>query len=336
MRTGIGTMLCKIQPEDCQHEAGTPNGYASPDYAAALSEFGIPSQFPHSSAWYLQRQTPAEAYVDGSGPYPFFCCDDYAALAADLKDNQAGLVCLSVVPDPFSVVSRDQLDECFDIVRVFKTHFVTDLRVPFEKYLPRRHRRYRKRGLQELDMELATDPVAHSDEWTALYAHLIERHELQGIQAFTPQSLTRQLEVPGCRYFRASRNGQVQGAFVCYLDRGVAYAHLISTTPAGQSLSAQYALYAFAIEHFRDTARWFALGSVPGLDESHGGGLAFFKSGWATGSLPGYLCGHVLDRERYEELCAHGSAGVFDYFPAYRGAQWQPLGPQPPTLPRSK
>lgn len=153
-----------------------------------------------------------------------------------------------------------------------------------------------------------------------LYQCLVARHGITGLRAFSPQALAHQLSVPGCHYFRAIHEDSAVGALICYLDRGVAYVHLISTTPLGQKLMAQYALYWNAIEYFRGRARWFALGAVPGSSDGESGkDLAFFKRGWATATCLAYFCAKTLNRTRYDELCGSLGAGVSDHFPAYRG-----------------
>ena len=83
---------------------------------------------------------------------------------------------------------------------------------------------------------------------------------------------------------------------------------------------AQYALYWKAIEYFRSRARWFILGSTPGIgDSDRGKGIAFFKAGWATATCKAYFLGRILDRQRYNDLCAQTGHGGASVFPAYRG-----------------
>jgi len=114
-------------------------------------------------------------------------------------------------------------------------------------------------------------------------------------------------------------NGETEAALVCFLDRGVAYAHLISTTAEGQRSCLQYALYWTAIEAFRGQAKWFALGSTPGLfDSSSSSGLGFFKAGWATGTCQSYFCGRIQDRDEYERLCRLRPNNHPFFFPSYR------------------
>jgi hypothetical protein len=227
-------------------------------------------------------------------------------------------VSVAVVPDLFSFRSASILSTSFDHVIPFKTHYLIDLEIGFDRYLRRNHRRYSSKGLSNFNMEFSSNPAVHGSEWAELYQMLIVRRRISGLQAFSPNSLHRQLEVPGCLYFRALRDGVLHGAMVCYVDRGRAYAHLISSTNVGLKLHAQYALYWTAIEHCRHLARWFLLGSVPGLlDHQGNSGLAYFKAGWATSMCQGYFCGQVVNRECYETLCAAQGAARAN-FPAYR------------------
>ena len=82
---------------------------------------------------------------------------------------------------------------------------------------------------------------------------------------------------------------------------------------------AQYALYWKAIEHFRGHARWLVLGSTPGIVDTSGNkGLSAFKAGWATATCRAYFLGRILNRSRYNELCALSGHDGVSTFPAYR------------------
>ena len=256
-----------------------PTGYAHPSYIHALSEFGEVVDLLRPGAWLLSRRIAGSDRDDAIGPYPFFSCCEYAELRAEL-DRLDTLVSISVVPDLFSFGSASTLSKVFDYVVPFKTHYLTDLEIGFSRNLRRHHRRYASRGLSNFDVKLAADPAAHAAEWVDLYQKLVIRHRISGLRAFTPRSLTEQLKVPGSLYFRALRDGTVHGALVCYLDRGVAYAHLTSTTSMGQELFAQYALYWTAIEYCRARARWFALGSNSWPTEWIGNFRALLLQGW--------------------------------------------------------
>ncbi len=75
-----------------------------------------------------------------------------------------------------------------------------------------------------------------------------------------------------------------------------------------------------ALEQFAaDGLQWAALGA--GAAAGGGDGLTRFKSGWATGTRSAYLCGRVLDRERYARLAASAQPGE-PWFPAYRAGEF--------------
>jgi len=311
-------MLTRLGPEELHRGEGQgePGGYAHPSYVQTLAEFGAPIHLPSADAWLLRRPIPGCADVDAIGAYPFFACADYARLREDLSGS-TDLVSVGVVPDPFSFGDVALLRAAFHHVVPFKTQYLADLETGFDRYLSRHHRRDARRGLANFAIECASEPAVHAGEWADLYQDLVVRRALSGLRAFSRASLAGQLAVPGCRYFRALRDGTVHGVAVCYIDRGVAYLHLTSSTVLGRKLSAQYALIWSAIEHCRSVARWFVLGSVPGLSEEENTGLSFFKAGWATATCQGYFCGHVTNAHRYEALCAR-RGGTGPAFPAYR------------------
>jgi hypothetical protein len=295
------------------------SGYAHESYVRSLSELGEPVYLERSGAWLLTRDIPGTNFRDGIGPYPFFEFENFDGLSADLRILKGQLVSVSLVTDPFWSPPREKLNEVFDLVRPFKTHYRADLDIPFSRYLRRHHRRYTRKAFSKLDVNLVDKIDDYFSEWVELYGFLVKRHELKGIQAFGPGSLARQLEVPGCYYFRATLGNSAVGVLVCYLSKGIAYAHLISTTPEGQELRAQYALYHYAMEFFRGRARWFALGSIPGTkDEHEGSGIAFFKSGWATSTHDAYFCGYIGNRLSYSELCNQFAHETSEFFPPYR------------------
>jgi hypothetical protein len=315
-------MLPVIDPKELAREPDWGErrcGYAHDRYATSFAELGDPIRLHRVHCWLLARRISATRYSDAVGPYPFFTCENVAEAVTEMMDLAQALVSVSLVLDPFSGHSCQQLEGWFELVLPFKTHYLVDLEVSFDRYLCRHHRRYAKRSLSLVEVEILQNASACSAEWAELYTHLIIRHEITGIRAFTPKALADQIAVPGCHYFRAIHEGSTVGALVCYLDRGVAYAHLISTTPLGQKLMAQYALYWTAIEYFRERARWFALGGVAGSSDGRSEGLAFFKRGWATATCQAFFCGKILNRTRYDELCRSLHLAVPDHFPAYRG-----------------
>ncbi len=121
----------------------------------------------------------------------------------------------------------------------------------------------------------------------------------------------------GLTAFRADRDGELLGAALWLVDRGVAHYHLAAYSAPGYEAGVSYALVAAALEHFvAEGLEWAALGADAGLEERADDGLARFKAGWATGTRTAYLCGRVLDADRYVALASRARGS---YFPAYRG-----------------
>jgi hypothetical protein len=76
-----------------------------------------------------------------------------------------------------------------------------------------------------------------------------------------------------------------------------------------------YGLISFAIEYFSNH-RFVHLGGAAGLIDSGDSGLARFKRGFSNTVRIAYLCGAILDEERYRSL-SKGNPDI-TFFPAYR------------------
>jgi hypothetical protein len=295
-------------------------GYAHSAYAEALSEFGQPLRLPRSGGWLLRRSIGKGDNHDAMGLYPLFCCSDWAALRSDLDALSADLVTVAVVPDPFGDHDQALLHSCFDRVVRFKSHFVIDLHQP-GPYGGSNHRYKARKALRNLKVEICADPNDMLDEWIGLYGNLIQRHDIKGIKAFSPESFRKQFEVPGLVAFRASTlDGECAGGQLWFLQGEVAYYHLGAANDIGYRHSSAYAIYATAIEYFSDKARWLALGSGAG-STSKDDGLTRFKEGWANTTREAYFCGRVLNPQRYFELTSAANAQQTNYFPAYRDGE---------------
>jgi hypothetical protein len=293
-----------------------PAGYAHPAYLQSLAEFGTPITLPASGGCLLRRPI-SDGLSDAMGPYPLFCCADWEALSADWSVISDELVSVVLVADPFGPRDESSLRQCFDRVVPFKTHFLADLDPPGQ-FATRHHRYYAERALREVAIDVCDPPAIMLPDWIALYRHLIARHAIAGIQAFSPQSFYHQFAVPGLVALRATTpSGEPVGAHLWFVQGDIAYSHLAAASPRGYEMSCSYALYDFAIRFFRGKVRWLDLGGVP-TGESAGGGLAAFKRGWSNASHTAYLCGKVLNQHLYDELAARRGAVNSDYFPIYR------------------
>ena len=298
----------------------TGMGYAHAAYTGSLAEFGRPLHLPSSGGWLLERNIGDTTYRDAMGAYPLFSCANWKGLAADLDGLRNDLVSVAVAPDPFGDYDVDLLRACFDRVIAFKSHFVVDLNQP-GPYGGRHHKYYARKALRDVTVDVASNPGDMLDDWIGLYDHLIRRHDLRGIKAFSPQAFRRQFETPGLVVLRASTaDGACVGAHLWYVDRDVAYSHLAATNDTGYRLSCSYAIYEAALEYFKGKVRWVDLGGGAGASSKEDG-LTKFKQGWSNCVRPAYFCGRILNAERYAELVKATNTGEAAYFPAYRSGE---------------
>ena len=299
-------------------------GYAHPDYAASLSEFGTPRLLPRSGGWILERRIPGYQERDAIGCYPLFVCPRWSQLHADLDNIRGDLVSLALVTDPFGGYDLEYLRDCFpNRVIPFKEHFVVDLSRPSNATVHKHHQRNARKALQVVDVELCSNPGSFLDEWNELYANVISRHDVSGMVAFSRGSFARQLAVNGLVMFRATHKGKDVGMLLWYVRDRIGYYHLGAYNEDGYRLRASFALFWYALEYFSSQGLgWLNLGAGAGL-KSNGDGLTRFKSGWATGTRTAYLCGRIFDRERYDAILADRKIHVSDYFPAYRKGEFE-------------
>ena len=301
----------------------TVTGYAHPAYAAALRELGAPRELPASGGSILERPIEGFTDLDGMGSYPLFACRDWSGIGEDLASLEGELVALSMVTAPFGAYREADLRRWFgDRVVPFKEHFVVDLPDSRQR-VHSHHRRNVAKARRNVAVERCADPVQSLDEWDALYANLVRRHDIRGVAAFSKACFARQLRVPGLVAFRAIDGEATIGMTLWYASGDVAYYHLGAYSDRGYAAGASFALFADAIEHFAGAGlAWLDLGAGAGLNGRRDDGLARFKRGWSTGTRTAYFCGRVFAPDRYAAIVEARGASGSSYFPAYREGEF--------------
>ncbi len=302
-------------------EASSAEGYLHPRYAASHREHGKPRELAGCGGWIVERRVPGSADRDAMGCYPLFACRDWSRLHRDVEGLEGGLVSLALVTDPFGSYDEATLRRCFpDLAVPWKEHHVIDLERPPEQVVTHGHRRTSRRALRSLEVD-APAPAGFLDEWMSLHRHLVARHRVEGIAAFSRAAFAEQLATPGMVVLRASFAGEPVAAILFLTHADVAYGHVLACTPHGYRRNAIYALIWSAIEHFSGSHRWIDLMGVPGARDEGSEGIRRFKLGWSRETRTAWLCGRVLDRRRYDALVAARETAAAGYFPAYRAGE---------------
>jgi hypothetical protein len=167
-------------------------GYLHPQYAQSLAEFGTPIELANCGGWGLERQIQGFSHKDAMGCYPLFACRDWSQLHIDLDEICKDLVSFTVVTDPFGNYDLPYLQKCFHMVAPYKDHFVIDLDLPLNKIVSKSHRKTVNRAVKKVDVEFCPYPELFLEEWIDLFEHLISRHNISGIRAFSREAFAVQ------------------------------------------------------------------------------------------------------------------------------------------------
>jgi hypothetical protein len=264
------------------------------------------------------------------GCYPLFACRDWSRLGSDVEGLGERLVSLTMVTDPFGEYDEALLRRSFpDLAVPFKQHCVIDLHKPVSDVVSRGHRKEARRALRAVRVHVHPSPAEFLDTWMDLHRHLVARHRIRGIPAFSRAAFAKQLATPGIVVLWAALGDEPVAATLYLLHDGVAYGHVLGCTDAGYKHNALYALIWSGIETLRGSAQWIDLMGVPGADDAGGQGIRHFKQGWTPETRTAWLCGRILNARRYDELVRVTETARARYFPAYRDGEMTAAPEQP-------
>jgi hypothetical protein len=306
---------------------GRSSGYADPLYCESLDEFGKPRQMDHCGGSILVRNIPGSKHVDAIGPYPIFSCRDLDEIGEDLRilEKESNIVSISLVTDPLSNFDEDLLKTNFsDRFHRFKSHFIVDLRKEIDTYISSHHSRYSKKSMKSIKVERIEDPLDYLDEWVDLYTHLVERHDIKGIQAFSEKTFEKQFTLPGLISYRAVLKGETVGIVLYFSNGKNVYYHLGAYNKQGYEEHASYSIFYNSILDLGENGhKRLSLGGSPGINNKDSkDGLTMFKKGWASETRDVYFCGRILSKKYYDELVQKRCETDSDFFPVYRGGRF--------------
>ena len=183
------------------------------------------------------------------------------------------------------------------------------------------HRYYARKALLELEVEAVSQPESFLDEWTVLHQHIVRRHGIFGIRAFSRNAFLKQFGTPGFVLLRARYETRTVAAMMFFVQEDVAHAHVLGCNAEGYARGALYAIIWHTFDFFDDSVRWCNLMGVPGAGDGNAENIRRFKQGWTRATRTAYLCGRVLNRDKYDRLAASCKAGNMSYFPIYRAGE---------------
>jgi hypothetical protein len=299
-------------------------GYQSEEYTKSFQEWGKPIKLDSSQGWIIQRKVPEKSLYDVMGCYPFMVCSDWEKIEEDLSRLENSLVSLTLVTDPAGIYHQELLRSVFpDLCQVFKEHFVVDLQTGWKQEISNNHKRNAKKAAKNVEIEHIDDPHKYLDTWCCLYDKLIERHNINGMTAFSRTAFDLQLKAPGIGAHRAVYKGQTVGMVLWYLHEQHVYYHLGAYSDTGYEEKASFAIFMQAMQEFAAQGKKRVyLGAGAGLNLQADDGLTRFKRGWANSTRTVYLCGRILDRPNYAALVQEFGLQQNSYFPAYRSPEF--------------
>lgn len=302
--------------------SGDGAGYASRAYARSLAAEADVVSLPGAGGYLVVREIEP-GMRDLASAYPMFGCRNWAGLRADVGALAGRFVSATIATDPFAAVERKDLEEAFDVVRPLHQHFIVELGNGTAQ-IGRHHRRKLRAAAAagNCRIEIAPPDAAFLEHWLRLYRTLIERKHITDMRTFSRAIFAQQIAVPGAVIASAWAGGELLGADWYFRDGENVYAHLSAYSAAGYARAVSYPLMRAAIEHFQPLGTRLTLGGVPAGQEE--GGLAHFKAGWASCTLPTYICGAVLMEGEFRRLNRGLSPTAEGYFPRYRQGEFRP------------
>jgi hypothetical protein len=282
-------------------------------YAEAFGPRFTPLYLPSAQTPVLLRPIQDHNAIDAMGLYPLCAMAPAADLAADMELLRAkGAVSLVLVADSFFSPPSTVMQQFFDHHLPFKEHYVCDLRK--DDFTYSKHHRYEVRKSHKQCETRVLSLSDHLDAWYTLYAHLISKHGMTGIQAFSKDYFAKIAALEPIM-IGAFHESELISAHLWFTHEHYAYSHLAASSEKGYELQAAYAVYDSSITHLKSLGiEVIDLGGGAGTNAS--AGLSFLKKGFSNDQTMCYVYGKVLDQKMYATLSAKHAPTTF--FPAYR------------------
>ena len=231
--------------------------------------------------------------------------------------KRIGAVSITLVTDDFHAPIAG-LRSILEFVRPLKSNYVRQSSIAFRHS---KHHRYEIRRSMRHVTVAEFDLAYHLREWCELYGELVKRHSLSGVHMFSEDYFAELAKMQGIVAIGAWQQNELVSAHLWVDDGCYVQSHLAASSDEGYKISAAYAVYEASIANFlsKPDARVLSFGGGAGSVDNPTDGLVTFKKGFSNDIAQTYLCGLILDQERYRSLSEVSTdPGGAAYFPAYR------------------
>lgn len=275
-------------------------GYASELYKSVYYNDSVTG---YNESTLIQRRIANTGYYDLASVYPFSV--DSLDLFAPPRDAITTTVITNPLGNNSTMIGED-----------YKLHAVAECNLFRMAILPENHRRNIKKCQVQALTLVSISPADNADDLINLYPNLIKRHNINGVTAYTPDQLRTLLKVPGAVLFkvRCVEYGIVNVSLF-YIYKDDAYYHLSCQSDHGYKINSNFLMMYDAIRFFKSLGlNRVEIGSHP--DGAINDGLARFKTGFSTCTLPNQIFKYIHKPDIYAKLCV--DRDLNGYFPAYR------------------
>lgn len=292
-------LLAKIRDLEKQHlalkgyeRAASKPAVAHPKcsqrYARAFEERGAYSLYvPEWRTYVLVRKAPGLGQVRHATGIP-----GHSSLDADcdlegglLKLRREGIASISLITDPLWSPELRLLQEAFETCRPFKENFLIN-----RVLRPLRIRKGHRNTINNAKKLVQISPVRLADVldcWWALYCE--HRQTRAAVYPASRNRFDMLAQLQEIEVFAVYFEKEVVAMTIWLRFNEILYYVDGASSKRGQAISAPYAAFAHAIDHFSD-CRYIFFGGSADFRSPQSDGLAVFKRGFANTTVRDYLC----------------------------------------------
>jgi hypothetical protein len=289
--------------------------YTTLAYAESFTHVGRALEIPEWNTSVLVREIEL-GYEDVCGTYPLTIFEKQTDIEAGLERLRSHHFISAVfVVDDHHRPTLEKLQQSFTFVKPFKTHYV--FKRQHGDIIYNKHHRYELRQAQKNVQVAALDLNQHLDAWLSLYSNLVQQKKITGVQAFPINYHIMLSNLEGVTAIGAWQQGELISCHLWIAHGDYVFSHLAASNLQGYACRAAYAINDASLHYFK-SAEIINFGGGVGYAENQSDGLVKFKRGFCNDTSISYICGIILDKDRYASLVQAKGIDQTSFFPAYR------------------